>query len=234
MAPAETIRCWRCNKDFPAAALCPSCEAIQLLLSQVDYFGVLGIARQPVIDEKVLSTHYYDLSRRLHPDLYQTGTAQEQEASLKNTALLNKAYRTLRDPAQRGVYWLELHGEKLGKDNNRVPPQLASLVFSIQEQLEELRESRSAGKEEDVQKALGQIKAELEEQRAQMQNALAENFTKWTIPEIGANGESGAAGDGTTQNPPLLADLKRILSGMAYLRTLLRDVEKENDVSWNV
>ena len=122
------------------------------------------------------------------------------------------------------MYWLELHGEKLGKDNNRVPPQLASLVFSIQEQLEELRESRSAGKEEEVQKALGQIKAELEEQRAQMQTALAENFTKW---------ESESAADNTTQNSALLADLKRILSEMAYLRTLLRDVEKENDVSWN-
>lgn len=230
MASAETIRCWRCNNDFPAAALCPSCEAIQLLPPQVDYFRVLGVARQPVLDEKTLSSRYYDLSRRLHPDLYQTGTAQEQEASLNNTALLNKAYRTLRDPAQRGVYWLELHGEKLGKDNNRVPPQLASLVFSIQEQLEELREARSAGKEEEVQKALGQIKAELEEQRAQMQTALAENFAKWAS---GAIGEVEAAVDGTPQNSALLTDLKRILSEMAYLRTLLRDVEKENDVSWN-
>jgi molecular chaperone HscB len=185
------------------------------------------VARQPVLDEKTLSTRYYDLSRRLHPDLYQTGTSQEQEASLKNTALLNKAYRTLRDPAQRGVYWLELHGEQLGKDNNRVPPQLASLVFSIQEQLEELREARSTGKEDEVQKALGQIKAELEEQRAQMQNSLAENFGQWESEE------SENAGDGTTQHPVLLADLKRILSEMAYLRTLLRDVEKENDVSWN-
>ncbi len=227
MASAETILCWRCNNDFPAAALCPSCEAIQPLPPHIDYFGILGVARQPVLDEKVLSTRYYDLSRRLHPDLYQTGTAQEQEASLKNTALLNKAYRILRDPAQRGVYWLELHGEKLGKDNNRVPPQLASLVFSIQEQLEELRESRSAGKEADVQKALGQLKAELEEQRTQMQNALTENFAKWEMREV----ESAAGG--TAQNSALLADLKRILSEMAYLRTLLRDVEKENDVPWN-
>jgi molecular chaperone HscB len=228
MASVETILCWRCNNDFPAAALCPSCEAIQLLPPHIDYFGILGVARQPVLDEKVLSTRYYDLSRRLHPDLYQTGTAQEQEASLKNTALLNKAYRILRDPAQRGVYWLELHGEKLGKDNNRVPPQLASLVFSIQEQLEELRESRSAGKEADVQKALGQLKAELEEQRTQMQNALMENFAKWEMREV----ESAAGG--TAQNSALLADLKRIRSEMAYLRTLLRDVEKENDVPWNV
>ena len=230
MTSAETIHCWRCNNDFPAAALCPSCEAIQLLPSHVDYFGVLGVARQPVVDEKTLSTRYYDLSRRLHPDLYQTGTAQEQEASLKNTAVLNKAYRTLRDPAQRGVYWLELHGEKLGKDNNRVPPQLASLVFSIQEQLEELREARSDGKEADVQNALGQIKAELKEQQAQMQTALTENFIKW---ESRLTGESEDTRDGTPQNPALLADLKRILSEMAYLRTLLRDVEKENDVSWN-
>jgi len=92
-----------------------------------------------MLDESELTRRYYELSRRLHPDLYQTGVPQEKEASLKNTAVLTRAYRTLRDPVQRGQYWLELHGEQLGKENNKVPPKLAALVFEVQEKLAELR-----------------------------------------------------------------------------------------------
>ena len=52
---------------------------------------------------------------------------------MRATALLTRAYRTLRDPLSRGLYWLELHGEKLAENNQRVPPELAELVFEVQE-----------------------------------------------------------------------------------------------------
>ena len=219
MTTPETIRCWRCQSEVPVALLCSRCEAVQPLPSQLDYFRVLGAERNPALDESALATRYYELSRRLHPDLYQTASAQEREASLHNSALVNRAYRTLRNPVQRGVYWLELHGEKLGANNNRVPPQLASLVFAVQEQLEELRDARRAGQQAEVDDALSQLQTQLEEQRAQTQAALTRNFSRWH--------------DDSPETSALLAELKSVLSEMAYLRTLLRDVEKENEVSWN-
>src|SRR5262245_26778261 len=141
MSNAATVRCWRCADTHQLTLFCPACQAIQILSAQIDYFRVLGIPRSPVVDDGALAKRYYDLNRQLHPDLYQTGTVEEREVSLKNTALLNRAYRTLRDPVQRGQYWLELHGERLGKDNNRVPPELAALVFRVQEKLAEVREA---------------------------------------------------------------------------------------------
>ncbi|MBI3797392.1 MAG: hypothetical protein HY268_10570 [Deltaproteobacteria bacterium] len=155
----------------------------------------------------------------MHPDLYQTGTAEEQEASLKNTALLNRAYRTLRDLLQRGQYWLELQGERLGKDNNRVPPELADLVFEVQEKLAEVRELRDAGQATTRQAELRPILTDLNTQMTNLRAALGENLAQW-------NGER--------QAPKLLPDLKNLLSEIAYLRTLLRDVEKESDTQWNV
>ena len=222
MPLTETIRCWRCGSDLRIAAFCPSCKAIQLFPSQTDYFTVMGLSKNPVIDDAELSKRYYDLSRRFHPDLYHSGTAQEQEASLKNTAMLNRAYRTLREPARRGIYWLELHGEKIGAENTAVPPKLASLVFSVQEQLEELRDARDAGKSEDVQSALQRLRTDLTQQMAELQEALAGSFTKW-----------GNEQQRSTNQSELRAELKNILSEMAYLRRLLRDVEKEYDTLWN-
>ena len=172
------------------------------------------------MDEAALTQLYYDLSRRLHPDLYQTGTAEEKEASLKNTALLNRAYRTLRDLIQRGQYWLELQGERLGKENNRVPPELADLVFEVQEQLAEIRETRAQGKNDQGRSALVQIRAELNEQMTRLRAALADNLVQWDR-------------DGERRKTELLPALKNLLSEIAYLRTLLRDVEKENETQWN-
>lgn len=218
MSSADTVRCWRCAHEHQIALFCPSCQALQILPAQVDYFGVLGIPRNPVVAEAALAQRYYELSRRLHPDLYQTGTAEEKEASLKNTALLNRAYRTLRDVVQRGQYWLELQGEQLGKDNNRVPPALAALVFAVQEKLAELREAHEEGEEEEIKAELTEIRTDLEGQMKRLRAALTENLAHWN-------------GDGRA--PELLQKLKNLLSEIAYLRTLLRDVEKESDTSWN-
>jgi len=210
----SAARCWRCGHQHHATLFCPACEAIQPLPSQADYFSVLGIPKNPVVDEGALTQRYYELSRRLHPDLYQTGTAQEKEASLKNTALLTRAYRTLRDAVQRGQYWLELQGEQLGKGNNRVPPKLAALVFEVQEKLAEVREARALGKDAETLTELGQIRAALEQHIAKLRGDLEANFAKW---------------DGASSQAALLSALKALLSEIAYLRTLLRDVEKESE-----
>lgn len=214
MDTESLVRCWRCDHQHQAAFFCPACAAIQLVSSQADYFRVLGIPRTPVVDERALTQRYYELSRRLHPDLYQTGAAQEQEASLKNTALLTRAYRTLRDPVLRGQYWLELHGEQLGKENTQVPPKLAELVFEVQERLAETREARAAGKGAEGQAEIEQIRSEVEEQLSRLRSDLDANFAQW---------------EDCSARPTLLPALKRILSEIAYLRTLLRDVEKESE-----
>ena len=208
------VRCWRCQDEHTPQVFCPACGALQPLPPDIDYFTVFGLARDPMLDEQALANTYYDLSRQLHPDLHQTGTAEEQEASLQNTAVLNRAYRTLRDPVQRGQYWLELNGEQLGKENNKVPPDLALLVFEVQEQLAAVREAQSAGTDDALtgRKAeLTQVRDDLDDRMRGLQQKLATNFSKW--------GQTNGSSE-------LLGELKRVLSDMAYLRTLTRDVEK--------
>ena len=208
------VRCWRCQDEHTPQVFCPACGALQPLPPDIDYFTVFGLARDPMLDEQALANTYYDLSRQLHPDLHQTGTAEEREASLQNTAVLNRAYRTLRNPVQRGQYWLELNGEQLGKENNKVPPDLALLVFEVQEQLAAVREAGTTGPSDALagRKAeLTQVRDDLDDRMRGLQQKLATNFSKW--------GQTNGSSE-------LLGELKRVLSDMAYLRTLTRDVEK--------
>ena len=208
------VRCWRCQDEHTPQVFCPACEALQPLPPDIDYFTVFGLARDPMLDEQALASTYYALSRQLHPDLHQTGTAEEQEASLQNTAVVNRAYRTLRDPVQRGQYWLEFNGEQLGKENNKVPPDLALLVFEVQEQLAAVREAQSAGTDDalaGLKAELTQVRDDLDERMQGLQQKLTANFSKW--------GQADSSNE-------LLSELKRVLSDMAYLRTLTRDVER--------
>jgi len=155
---------------------------------------------------------YHDLSRRIHPDRFASRDARIRDASLRATALLTRSYRTLRDPTQRGLYWLELNGEKLSENNKRVPAELAELVFEVQEQLASMHDA-SADAVADVQKRRGELQATMDETVAELER----NFKRWdrVSPEIPDQ-----------DRKMLTTELKAILSKIAYIRTLIRDVDR--------
>jgi molecular chaperone HscB len=135
---------------------------------------------------------------------------------VRATALVNSAYRTLKDPVRRGLYWLSLHGESLGRDNERVPPELASLVFDVQEKLEELRAGRAGNDGAAAEREVREIREDLRARLTAFGTRLENNFRR--------DDAAGAAG---------LAETKAILSELHYVRTLLRDVDKELEPQWS-
>jgi molecular chaperone HscB len=209
----ERVKCWQCGAEHAPDFFCPACNAIQPLPEQADYFRVLGVPRHLVVDSEALQQRYYNLHRRLHPDRYQTAAQAARVASLRNTALVNRAFRTLRDPVDRGLYWLALQGESLGANNNRVPPELAELVFAVQEQLEEFRAARRSNGGPDAAREVAAALEEVRERQQVVLRQLEDNFAGW---------------DAARHDPQTLTrELKAILSALAYLGTLIRDVEKE-------
>ena len=207
------VSCWQCGADRSSNLFCPSCAAIQPIPDDADYFQVLGVPRRLVQDAAALQRRFYELHRQWHPYRYQTGPQPARSASLRNTAKVNRAYSTLRDPIERGEYWLTLQGEKLGANNNRVPPELAELVFEVQEKLEEFRAARGGNGAAELRRDISAAHAELLERQSVLLGQLDENFVRW---------------DAAAAEPAVLSrELKAILSALAYLRTLTRDVEKE-------
>jgi molecular chaperone HscB len=209
------VQCPSCARQHEPCPICPDCGAP--IAAELDCFAALGLPHKLVIDPSMLEERYHELGRRIHPDRFATGPSAVRGASLRSTALLTRSYRTLRDPVSRGRYWLDLKGEKLG-ENNRVPPELAELVFEVQEKLADLRSARQNGSGEarslvaDMGSQQAAIQASMDEAREQ----LARNFEGWD------------AGDGG-QDGKRVAELKAILSRIAYLNRLLGDVGAELD-----
>jgi hypothetical protein len=117
----------------------------------------------------------------------------------------------VRDPVARGLYWLELNGEKLAENNKRVPPEIAEMVFDVQEQLAEMQLDSDPEAVHERATEISARRVELQFKMDEMLASLDRNFEKWN-----------ESADAKTLTP----ELKTILSNIAYLRTLIRDVDR--------
>ena len=160
--PGEaTSTCWSCG-DMRAAHFCSACGKVQPP-QPADYFTFFGLSRKLNLDTASLEREFYELSRRLHPDLSARFDKREQEWSLEKTSQLNDAYRTLKDPIKRTEYLLRLEGVELEEQSKAateqarssgqvkkqvVPPDLLEEVFELNMQLEELRAQKKLGEDD--------------------------------------------------------------------------------------
>jgi molecular chaperone HscB len=104
----------------------------------MDYFGFFDLPRKLAIDLKDLEKRFYALSRKYHPDVHARKGVAEREQAEESTALLNDAYRTLRDPITRTAYLLKLEGFDIGEQTTKdVPPELLEEIFELNMELEE-------------------------------------------------------------------------------------------------
>ncbi|HEY9159104.1 MAG TPA: Fe-S protein assembly co-chaperone HscB [Candidatus Binatus sp.] len=204
------IECPSCGRRQEPLLTCADCGSP--LAAPLDCFAALGMPRKLTIDPGALERRYHELSRKIHPDRFASSAARVRDASLRATATLTRSYRTLRDPVARGLYWLELNGEKLAENNKRVPSDLAELVFEVQEQLAEMHDApadsdAARGFAAQVAQRRGQLQITMDARLAELER----NFVKW---------------DQRPDESMLTLELKAILSSIAYLRTLIRDVDR--------
>src|ERR1700748_3432525 len=140
-----------------------------------NYFEFFDLPQNLAIDLRDLEKRFYDLSRKYHPDVNaRKGPAERAEAE-EAPAILNDAYRTLRDPIKRAMYLLKLEGFDIGEQGTKdVPPELLEEVFELNMALEELR----AG-DESVAPQLVEARQRFEDMRDEVDRRLGDEFAAW-------------------------------------------------------
>jgi molecular chaperone HscB len=219
---AVPIACWSCSIGHNDSTLfCPHCSKIQPPPGG-DYFSVFGMEPRLNIDLPALEAEFHRLSRKLHPDRFARAQENEKQWSLADTALLNDAYRTLKDPLRRTEYLLKLlgaeidheHSRKNRVDPSRVPADLLEEVFELNMQLEEMRAARQMGEDDP------QLQASLNEAKGKF-HALVEAVDKNLRAEWKAWDEGGEDTRPAAQNR-----MVALLDRRRYLSNLLRDVNE--------
>jgi molecular chaperone HscB len=210
--------CWSCRAEVGAAPECPQCVKIQPLGPSSDYFSALGLPRKLQIDPRVLEPIFHALSRRFHPDMYRLASARERIIALENSALLNQAYRTLRDPFERAAYLLQLEEGRLGEKKEAPPQDLFDEILEVQELLAE-HQFAVGDEKRALTDQLRTKRDSLQAQQDQRAAALTDRlFGEWdALFDVGQPSPERKA--------PLLAQMREILATRSYLKRVLRSLE---------
>jgi len=217
---AVPVACWSCSIGHNDSTLfCPHCSKIQPPPGG-DYFSVFGLTPRLNLDLPALEHEFHRLSRRLHPDRFARADENEKQWSLADTALLNDAYRTLKDPLRRTEYLLKLEGAEIGEehsgknrmDPSRVPADLLEEVFELNMQMEEMRMARATGDTDpELQASLSEAKKKFDGLQAEVDRDLRSAWNDWD------------AGKGTARHDAQ-ETMVALLNRRRYLSNLVRDV----------
>ncbi|KAK9728994.1 molecular chaperone [Basidiobolus ranarum] len=132
--------CWRCHEDLKSSEVfChnSTCKTIQPVPTSVTFFEVL--LGQETFDVNILDLKkkYLSLQQQVHPDSYTRKPQEELQCAQVQSAWLNKAYHTLRDPLHRAQYLLELRGLQADESDSLDDPELLMEVLEAREELED-------------------------------------------------------------------------------------------------
>lgn len=170
------------------------------------YYEALGLEPTLALDPEDLKKRFYERSRQWHPDRFSRAGADQLQKALDMTAMLNDAFRTLRDPVSRAEYFLGESGIELSKE---VPPELLEEVFELNMALEELR-----GGDESA-------RAQLVAAQERFQGMLNDSDANLTALFSSYDHDHGRAA---------IEEIRAVLNRRKYISNLVRDVEKELNV----
>lgn len=195
--------CANCGTPNATASLqCNKCDTLQPLPPSVDYYDVLGIPWESVphqgwqVDQSALKAQWRRTMALSHPDRLVHKPDNEQEIGAHQSAILNKAYETLRQPLPRVLYsvriddlpQLERQGiEGIPEGTSMADPSLLMEVMELQEALADAEDEAAVeqvneANQEHMQDVLTQLDeafahTPLDTQRVQ---ALAMQLRYWT------------------------------------------------------
>jgi molecular chaperone HscB len=128
-----------------------------------NFFDLFGLAPAFAIETEALERSYREIQSRVHPDRFAAAGDAERRASLQWTTRVNEAYRTLKDPVQRGRHLLELHGVDVAfETNTQMPPEFLMQQMELRERLEEATERKDATALDELRRELVASKRALE------------------------------------------------------------------------
>jgi molecular chaperone HscB len=219
---AAALECRTCGAGAPVDEhFCPQCSRILALGRHGDYFTFLGLPRRLTLDAQELDNRFRELSRKFHPDYFYNAPPAERLASLERSSYLNDAYRTLRNPVSRIEHLLAIEGLPSAKGNDgaaTVPPALLEEVFSLNEELDEIREQREAGGDRAALRArLDAARQPIEQKREEHERQLQDLASRWDRQEAASAAEKRAT----------LEALRERLLERNYINNLLATIERE-------
>ena len=180
----------------------------------------MGLERRLQLDLKELERRFYELSRQFHPDFHQGKDETEKNISLENSALLNKAYRTLQGPFSRVEYLVLLEEGSKDAITAKPPQEFLEEIFELQETLEEFRSTENPEVWEKLEGKLQEAQRMLENRLLDLEKRLFDLFGRWD-EMIDSKDRPACSPD----RKPLIQQMKELLSYRTYFTNMIQDIQ---------
>jgi len=119
------------------------------------------------LDQEALEKAYREIQAQVHPDRFARAGDAERRASLQWTTRVNEAYRTLKDPVQRGRHLLELYGVDVAfESNTQMPADFLMRQLELREELEAATGKKDPSRLDRLRTDLSLSKKQLEKEIA--------------------------------------------------------------------
>ncbi|XP_017098551.2 iron-sulfur cluster co-chaperone protein HscB [Drosophila bipectinata] len=160
--------CWNCQKksELKHNMICPDCGHLQDVDATINYFDLLSFPTKFPLEPQKLTQSFRQLQTLVHPDKFSNKTSREQINSADWSSLINKAYKTLATPINRGQYLLQLEGDQMPQDNSALNKEFLMAMMEKNEEVEEAED----------QQALEALNAELIKELEELTQKLTSFF----------------------------------------------------------
>lgn len=197
------FKCRACSKPMAEPLVCDSCHSLNPAGLMKDHFTLMGMPQTYALDEASLQQKFIALNRHVHPDRHTDDSPEVQQLSLAMAAAVNDAYRTLKDPATRAAYLLELLGGKSSAADKSVPDGFLNTTMMMQE---ELADAKAAGNTAEV----ARLRTVLQNQNDGLMQRIRALFDDY---------EASVSCEAVRTD--LLDEIRKQLNAVSYVRKLL-------------
>ena len=125
------------------------------------HFALFELQPSFNLDLDQLAVRYRELARGVHPDRFADASEREQRLALEQSASLNEAYQTLKNPPKRARYLLALQGGELPLEVTVHDPEFLKQQMQWREELEDLHDSADMAGIEAFKRRLKVAQSEL-------------------------------------------------------------------------
>lgn len=131
-----------------------------------NYFELFGLDAKFNIELETLESNFRKIQAEAHPDRFVTAPVAEKLKSMQLATLANEAYQTLKSPAKRAKYLLELQGIiAISETNTAMPTEFLMQQMEWREVLEDGSSSKNTTMLENL---LREIKLEVKSLQLQL------------------------------------------------------------------
>ncbi|MBZ9611405.1 co-chaperone HscB [Rheinheimera maricola] len=171
----------------------------------MNYFQLFNLPATFELDLTELGSRYLKLQKQFHPDQHSSGSERDKLLAVQQTANINDAYHSLKQPLLRAEHLLALRGLKISHEQRSfTDPQFLMQQMELREQLADIDNSA------DPDAVIDSIDRQLQQQK----NALLKQLGAALVTE-------------TSEQDQLAADLIRKLKFFFKLQQELELIEQQ-------